>query len=35
MKVLKEDGEMINIEIVDGVNITKKGWVEKSKIKDE
>lgn len=35
MKVLKEDGEMINIEIVDGADITKTGWVEKTKIKDE
>lgn len=35
MKVLKEDGDMTEIEIVDGADITKKGWVEKSKIKDE
>jgi len=35
MKVLKEEDEMINVEIVDGTDITKTGWVEKSKIKDE
>ena len=35
MKVLKEQGEMVEIEIVDGAEITKTGWVEKSKLKDE
>ena len=35
MKVLKEEGGMAEIEIVDGTDITKTGWVEKSKIKDE
>ncbi|CAA6825951.1 MAG: Unknown protein [uncultured Sulfurovum sp.] len=35
MKMLKEDGEMVEIEIVDGAEITKTGWVEKSKLKDE
>lgn len=35
MKVLKEEDDMAEVEIVDGADITKKGWVEKSKIKDE
>ena len=35
MKVLKEQGEMVEIEIVDGAEITKTGWVEKSKLKNE
>jgi hypothetical protein len=35
MKVLKEQGEMVEIEIVDGDKITNTGWVEKSKLKDE
>jgi hypothetical protein len=35
MKVLKEEDTMAEVEIVDGADITKTGWVEKSKIKDE
>jgi hypothetical protein len=35
MKVLSEDKDMVEVEIVDGDDITKTGWVEKSKIKDE
>lgn len=35
MKILKEDGEMVEVKIVDGADITETGWVEKSKVKDE
>lgn len=35
MKVLSEDKGIVEVEIVDGANITKTGWVKKSQLKDE
>ena len=35
MKQLSEVGDMIEVQIVDGLDTSKKGWVEKSKLKDE
>lgn len=35
MKKLSEDSGMVEVEIVDGADIAKKGWIEKAKLKDE
>lgn len=35
MKKIGEDNTMVQVEIVDGPDITKKGWVEKTKLKNE
>ena len=35
MKQLSEAGDRIEVQIVDGAATSKKGWVEKSKLKDE
>ena len=35
MKQLSEAGDRIGVQIVDGVATSKKGWVEKKKLKDE
>ena len=35
MKQLSEAGDVIEVQIVDGADTSKKGWVEKKKLKDE
>ena len=35
MKQLSEARDRIEVQIVDGPDTSKKGWVEKSKLKDE
>jgi hypothetical protein len=33
--VVTADGDMQQIEVVDGTNVARTGWIEKGKIKDE
>ena len=35
LKVVSTNGDMQQIEVVDGANVTKTGWIDKGQIKDE
>jgi hypothetical protein len=35
LKVVSTDGDMQQIEVVDGANVAKAGWIDKGQIKDE
>jgi hypothetical protein len=35
LRVLSTEGDVLHIEVVDGAQVTKAGWIDKGKIKDE
>jgi hypothetical protein len=35
LKVLATEGDVVHIEVVDGAQVAKTGWIDKGQIKDE